>query len=66
MDSSYAEIEVEPRFVNSFRDGDVMAGIAEPDQDFEVPRFVGRGKLLRLSMMTGYGGMETGQNNATK
>lgn len=67
MGSLYAETEVEPRFVNSFRDGEVVVGIGEPDQDFWVVlRFVERGKLLRLSMKTEYGGMETGRNNATK
>jgi hypothetical protein len=64
--SSYAEIEVEPRFVSSFRDGGVLVGIVEVDQDFEVLRFVGRGKLLRLSMKREYGEMEIGRNNETK
>lgn len=66
MGSSYAEIEVERRFVNSFRDGGVLVGIVEPDQDFEVLRFVERGKLLRLSTKREYGEMEIGRNNATK
>ena len=67
MGSSYAEIEVERRFVNSFRDGEVLVvGIVEPDQDFEVLRFVERGKLLRLSTKREYGEMEIGRNNATK
>lgn len=66
MDSSYAEIEVECRFVNSFRDGGVLVGIVEADQDFEALRFVERGKLLRLSMKREYGEMEIGRNNATK
>lgn len=64
--SSYAEVEPGPRFVNSFRDGEVLVGIGETVQGFEVLRFVERGKLLRLSMKTEYGGMETGRNNATK
>lgn len=64
--SSYAEIEVGARFVNSFRDGEVPVGIGEPVQDFEVLGFVERGRLLRLSMKREYGEMETGRNNATK
>lgn len=65
--SSYAEIEVEARFVNSFRDGEVLVGIGEPPvQDFEVQGFVERGRLLRLSMKREYGEMEIGRNNATK
>lgn len=66
MGSSYAEIEMELRFVNSFRDGEVLEGIVEPGLDFEVPRFGEREKLLRLSMKKEYGGMGTGRNNATK
>lgn len=67
MGSLYAEIEVERRFVNSFRDGEVLVvGIVGPDQDFEVQRFVERGKLLRLSMKREYGEMEIGRNNVTK
>jgi hypothetical protein len=64
--SSHAEIEAEPRFVDSFRDGEVLVRIVEPAQDFEVLRFAGRGKLLRLSMKREFGETETGRNNETK